>query len=82
MTGYSFYIVLMAASLDQLLIASLDPFQAKNATEALKAASQQPGFAIALLQTVGNAGASSSTRLAASTLFKNHIRNHWVRFIF
>lgn len=66
-------------ALDQLLTASLDPFQAKNATEALKVASQQPGFAIALLQTSGNAVTSLSTRLAAATLFKNHVRNHWVR---
>jgi hypothetical protein len=70
------------SNLETILAATLDPLQSKNATDALKAASLQPGFAIALLQTTGNAGAPLQTRLAASLKFKNYIREHWVCFIF
>jgi len=70
------------ANLETILAATLDPLQSKIATDALKAASLQPGFAIALLQTTGNAGAPLQTRLAASLKFKNYIREHWVCTIF
>ena len=69
-------------NLETILAATLDPLQSKNATDALKAASSQPGFAIALLQTTGNTGAPLQTRLAASLKFKNYIREHWVCTIF
>ncbi|KAK9473666.1 Cse1-domain-containing protein [Dipodascopsis tothii] len=60
-----------------LLQSSLDPAQAKQAEQALRAAETQPGFAILLLQTVVAAQLPHTTRLSAALLFKNFIRRKW-----
>ncbi|KAK2739185.1 importin-alpha export receptor [Myotisia sp. PD_48] len=63
--------------ISQLLQASLDPQQHKNAEAALKQEETKPGFSILLLQITASA-APYNTRLASALCFKNFIKRNWV----
>ncbi|RPA83879.1 Cse1-domain-containing protein [Ascobolus immersus RN42] len=62
----------------QLLDASLNPAQAKQAEANLKAAESTPGFALLLLQIVASNDYELKIRLAGALFFKNFIRRNWV----
>jgi len=61
----------------QLLSASLNPSQRKDAEQALKAAETNLAFSILLLQIVANSSSDSTLRLSAALYFKNFIRRNW-----
>ncbi|RDW70293.1 Cse1-domain-containing protein [Coleophoma crateriformis] len=62
----------------QLLQATLDPRQHKQAEAALKAEEQKPGFSLILLSIVANESLPLNTRLSAALLFKNFIKFNYV----
>ncbi|KAI5304978.1 importin-alpha export receptor, partial [Ascosphaera pollenicola] len=61
----------------QLLDASLDPRQNKQAEAALRTEEQKPGFSLSLLQITADANTPHTTRLAAALFFKNFIKRSW-----
>ncbi|PYI25671.1 Cse1-domain-containing protein [Aspergillus indologenus CBS 114.80] len=61
----------------QLLEASLDPRQNKQAELALRQEEQKPGFSLQLLQITASATYPYTTRLASSLCFKNFIKRNW-----
>ncbi|KZF21366.1 putative importin alpha re-exporter [Xylona heveae TC161] len=70
----------MAANLQavvQLLDATLDPRQQKQAEQALLQQDRQPGFSLSILQIVANNSFPYTSRLAAALFFKNFIRRNW-----
>ncbi|KAF1979108.1 Cse1-domain-containing protein [Bimuria novae-zelandiae CBS 107.79] len=66
------------AALAQLLEASLDPRQSKQAEESIAQEQTKPGFSLSLLQIVASDTFPSTVRLASALYFKNHIKRHWV----
>jgi len=62
----------------QLLQATLDPRQHKQAEIALKAEEKKPGFSLLLLNIVASEALPQNTRLSGALCFKNFIRFHWV----
>ncbi|KAL1987176.1 hypothetical protein VTN96DRAFT_4782 [Rasamsonia emersonii] len=70
----------MAADLGavaQLLDASLDPRQNKQAELALRQEEKKPGFSLSLLQITASANYPYNTRLASALCFKNFIKRNW-----
>ncbi|KAI9802851.1 MAG: importin-alpha export receptor [Piccolia ochrophora] len=70
----------MAANLQaiaQLLEATLDPKQNKQAEIALRQEERKPGFSLLLLQVIAADSYSYTTRLASALCFKNFIRRNW-----
>ncbi|KAK2751797.1 importin-alpha export receptor [Onygenales sp. PD_40] len=65
------------AALAQLLEASLDPRQHKQAEATLRQEESKPGFSILLLQTTASASTPYNTRLASALCFKNFIKRNW-----
>ncbi|KAI5292146.1 importin-alpha export receptor [Ascosphaera acerosa] len=61
----------------QLLEASLDPRQHKQAEAALRAEEKKPGFSLQLLQLTADTARPTNTRLAAALFFKNFVRRGW-----
>ncbi|KAF2229374.1 Cse1-domain-containing protein [Viridothelium virens] len=61
----------------QLLQASLDPRQSRDAEVALRQAERQPKFSITLLQVVASDSHPQTTRLASALFFKNFVRRNW-----
>ncbi|KAF2097453.1 putative chromosome segregation protein Cse1 [Rhizodiscina lignyota] len=61
----------------QLLQASLDPAQNKQAEKALQESEKQPQFSVALLHIVASDSFPPNTRLASALFFKNFIRRNW-----
>jgi exportin-2 (importin alpha re-exporter) len=71
----------MASSLEtvsQLLNATLDPSQRKQAEAALKNEETKPGFSLLLLQIVAPETHPLNTRLSGALYFKNFIKYNWV----
>ncbi|KAF2168070.1 hypothetical protein M409DRAFT_21516 [Zasmidium cellare ATCC 36951] len=64
-------------SVAELLSASLDPRQNKQAEQSLKAEETKPGFSLALLQITATESHPLQTRLASSLFFKNFVRRNW-----
>ncbi|KAK4630943.1 Importin alpha re-exporter [Fulvia fulva] len=64
-------------SVANLLAASLDPRQNKQAEQSLKSAEAKPGFSLALLQIVAAESFPINTRLASALFFKNFVRRNW-----
>ncbi|KAF5016711.1 hypothetical protein F66182_11520, partial [Fusarium sp. NRRL 66182] len=62
----------------QLLEASLDPRQNKQAEIALRQEEKKHGFSLYLLQITASADFPYNTRLASALCFKNLIRRSWV----
>ncbi|KAF2734875.1 Cse1-domain-containing protein [Polyplosphaeria fusca] len=65
------------AQLSQLLQASLDPSQHKQAEDVIKQEEKKPHFSLTLLQIVAS-DAPSDVRLAGALYFKNFIKRNWV----
>ncbi|KAF7194299.1 Importin alpha re-exporter [Pseudocercospora fuligena] len=65
-------------SVADLLSASLDPRQNRQAERSLKAEETKPGFSLALLQIVAADTFPQQTRLASALFFKNFVRRNWV----
>ncbi|OJD23229.1 hypothetical protein ACJ73_05416 [Blastomyces percursus] len=63
--------------LSQLLEASLDPRQHKQAEGTLRQEETKPGFSILLLQITASASTPYNTRLASALCFKNFIKRNW-----
>ncbi|PGH31705.1 hypothetical protein GX50_05484 [[Emmonsia] crescens] len=63
--------------LSQLLEASLDPRQHKQAEVTLRQEETKPGFSILLLQITASASTPYNTRLASALCFKNFIKRNW-----
>ncbi|KAL2414776.1 Importin alpha re-exporter [Exophiala dermatitidis] len=63
--------------LAQLLDASLDPRQNKEAELKIRAEEKKPGFALSLLQITASDQFKYNTRLAAALFFKNFIKRNW-----
>ncbi|KAK2764938.1 importin-alpha export receptor [Arachnomyces sp. PD_36] len=63
--------------LSQLLEASLDPRQHKQAESALLAEQMKPGFSLLLLQITTSTTFPYNTRLASALCFKNFIKWNW-----
>ncbi|KAJ9301331.1 hypothetical protein DTO271G3_1466 [Paecilomyces variotii] len=61
----------------QILEASLDPRQNKQAEIALRQEEKKPGFSLSLLQITASATYPYNTRLAAALCFKNFIKRNW-----
>ncbi|OJJ04701.1 hypothetical protein ASPVEDRAFT_31147 [Aspergillus versicolor CBS 583.65] len=61
----------------QLLAASLDPRQNKQAESALRQEESNPNFAISLLQITASESYPYNTRLASALFFKNFIKRNW-----
>ncbi|KAI9878034.1 MAG: importin-alpha export receptor [Pleopsidium flavum] len=64
-------------SVAQLLEASLDPKQNKQAEIAILQQERKPGFSLSLLQIVSTASYPYNTRLASALCFKNFIKRNW-----
>ncbi|KXS98730.1 hypothetical protein AC578_10480 [Pseudocercospora eumusae] len=65
-------------SVADLLSASLDPRQNRQAEQSLKAEETKPAFSLALLQIVAADTFPQQTRLASALFFKNFVRRNWV----
>ncbi|KAK5234030.1 importin-alpha export receptor [Exophiala xenobiotica] len=65
------------APLAQLLDASLDPRQNKEAELKIRAEEKKPGFALSLLQITASSDFQYNTRLASALFFKNFIKRNW-----
>ncbi|KAL2855440.1 CAS/CSE protein [Aspergillus pseudoustus] len=61
----------------QLLEASLDPRQSKQAETALRQEESNPNFSISLLQITASDSYPYNTRLASALFFKNFIKRSW-----
>ncbi|KAH8598260.1 CAS/CSE protein [Bisporella sp. PMI_857] len=71
----------MASNMDtiaQLLQATLDPRQHKQAETALKEQEKHPGYSLTLLNIVASETAPANTRLSGALVFKNFIKFNWV----
>ncbi|KAF2647507.1 Cse1-domain-containing protein [Lophiostoma macrostomum CBS 122681] len=66
------------AQLSQLLQASLDPRQNKQAEAAITQEQVKPGFSLALLQIVASDSSPPTVRLSSALYFKNFVRRNWV----
>ncbi|KAI4914291.1 uncharacterized protein J4E92_009705 [Alternaria infectoria] len=66
------------ATLSQLLQASLDPRQNKQAEAAISEEQKKPGFSLSLLQIVASDANPQTTRLSAALYFKNFVKRNWV----
>ncbi|PGH09936.1 hypothetical protein AJ79_05552 [Helicocarpus griseus UAMH5409] len=64
-------------AISQLLEASLDPRQNKQAEATLRQEEAKPGFSICLLQITASASTPYNTRLASALCFKNFIKRNW-----
>ncbi|QSS63234.1 chromosome segregation protein [Histoplasma capsulatum] len=64
-------------SLSQLLEASLEPGQHKQAEATLRQEEGKPGFSILLLQLTATDSIPYNTRLASALCFKNFIKRNW-----
>ncbi|PYH48199.1 putative chromosome segregation protein Cse1 [Aspergillus saccharolyticus JOP 1030-1] len=64
-------------ALAQLLEASLDPRQNKQAELALRQEEKKPGYSLQLLQITASATYPYTTRLASALCFKNFIKRNW-----
>ncbi|KAF2180236.1 Cse1-domain-containing protein [Zopfia rhizophila CBS 207.26] len=64
--------------LSQLLEASLDPRQNKQAEAAITQQQSQPGFSLALLRIVAANSLPPNIRLASALYFKNFVKRNWV----
>ncbi|KAF2471251.1 Cse1-domain-containing protein [Lindgomyces ingoldianus] len=64
--------------LADLLQASLDPRQSKQAEKTIAMQQTQPGFSLALLQIVASEAFPPTTRLASVLYFKNFVKRNWV----
>ncbi|KAK5165310.1 hypothetical protein LTR04_001408 [Oleoguttula sp. CCFEE 6159] len=64
-------------AISQLLQASLDPRQNKQAEAAIKQEETKPGFSVALLRIVATDSYPGTTRLASALFFKNFIKRNW-----
>lgn len=62
----------------QLLQATLDPRQHKQAEAALKLEEAKPGFSLLLLNIVASESLPLNTRLSGALCFKNFIKFNWV----
>ncbi|KAK0100057.1 importin-alpha export receptor [Cadophora gregata] len=62
----------------QLLQATLDPRQHKQAEAALKNEERHPGFSLLLLNIVASESLPLTTRLSGALVFKNFIKFNWV----
>ncbi|KAF7545040.1 hypothetical protein G7046_g9652 [Stylonectria norvegica] len=72
---------IMAADIghiSQLLDATLDPAQHKQAEKALKQEATKPQYSLSLLNIVNSDSLPRKTRLAAALAFKNFIRTNYV----
>ncbi|CAO2648242.1 Nn.00g075090.m01.CDS01 [Neocucurbitaria sp. VM-36] len=65
------------ATLSQLLQASLDPRQNKQAEAAIAQEQTKPGFSLSLLHLVASESSPQTTRLSAALYFKNFIKRNW-----
>ncbi|KIX10382.1 uncharacterized protein Z518_01464 [Rhinocladiella mackenziei CBS 650.93] len=65
------------APLAQILDASLDPRQNKEAELKIHAEEKKPGFALSLLQIAASSEFQYNTRLASALAFKNFIKRNW-----
>ncbi|EGE07484.1 chromosome segregation protein Cse1 [Trichophyton equinum CBS 127.97] len=65
------------APIAQLLEASLDPRQHKQAEAALKQEEAKPGFSLQLLHITASETFAYNTRLASALCFKNFIKRNW-----
>ncbi|KAL9121336.1 MAG: hypothetical protein Q9187_002102 [Circinaria calcarea] len=61
----------------QLLDASLDPSQNRQAEAALRHEETKPGFSVALLTLVASEDVDRTTRLAGAVFFKNFVKRNW-----
>ncbi|BCS13985.1 Cse1-domain-containing protein [Aspergillus piperis CBS 112811] len=61
----------------QLLEASLDPRQNKQAELALRQEEKKPNYSLQLLQITASASYPYNTRLASALCFKNFIKRNW-----
>ncbi|KAA8643278.1 hypothetical protein EYZ11_002332 [Aspergillus tanneri] len=61
----------------QLLVASLDPRQNKQAELALRQEEKKSGFSLQLLQITASASYPYNTRLASALCFKNFVKRNW-----
>ncbi|KAF2785572.1 Cse1-domain-containing protein [Melanomma pulvis-pyrius CBS 109.77] len=66
------------SALSQLLEASLDPRQNKQAEAAISHEQAKPGFSLALLHIVASDAVAPSVRLSSALYFKNFVKRHWV----
>jgi len=66
------------ATLSQLLQASLDPRQNKQAEAAIAQEQTKPGFSLSLLHIIATDASPPNTRLSAALYFKNFIKRNWV----
>lgn len=66
------------APLAQLLNATLDPKQNKQAEAQIKSEEQTPQFALYLLQITASETYPTQTRLASALFFKNFVKRNWV----
>ncbi|KAK5083170.1 importin-alpha export receptor [Lithohypha guttulata] len=64
-------------TLAQLLNATLDPKQNKQAEAQIKSQEAQPGFALLLLQITASDSHPLQTRLASALFFKNFVKRNW-----
>ncbi|KAF2274253.1 Cse1-domain-containing protein [Westerdykella ornata] len=67
-----------ASQIAQLLQASLDPQQNKQAEAAIAQEQVKPGFSLALLNIVAESSFPNTIRLSSALYFKNFIKRHWV----
>ncbi|TIA48524.1 Cse1-domain-containing protein [Aureobasidium pullulans] len=65
------------STIANLLQASLDPRQNKQAEQAIRQEEAKPQFSLALLQIVASDSYPNTTRLSAALFFKNFIRRSW-----
>ncbi|KAF2015307.1 Cse1-domain-containing protein [Aaosphaeria arxii CBS 175.79] len=66
------------SALSQLLQASLNPQQSKQAEAAIVQEQSKPNFSLALLQLVADGNQPTTIRLASALYFKNFIKRYWV----
>ncbi|CZT50240.1 probable importin-alpha export receptor [Rhynchosporium secalis] len=66
------------STLVQLLQATLDPRQHKQAEAALKNEEQHPGYSLLLLNVVASESLPLNTRLSGALAFKNFLKYNWV----
>ncbi|CAI6333968.1 unnamed protein product [Periconia digitata] len=66
------------AQLSQLLEASLDPRQNKQAEAAIAQEQTKPGFSLSLLQIVQSDAVPPTIRLSSALYFKNFVKRNWV----
>ncbi|KMU90890.1 KapE [Coccidioides immitis H538.4] len=65
------------APIVQLLQATLDPRQHKQAEAALRQEEKKPGYSLQLLHITANSSYPYNTRLSSALYFKNFIKWNW-----